>query len=151
MKSQNSFQNGNRPTIENSNQMLNKDGTINFNYYSRKSDIKHSNYQGDSKIDKLLTNQAGDQEEAGTNKLNFYYGKNSHRDNSERLTSTRQARTTHAMSGNIVSNFIKEGNANKLLEAKSVKNSIAVDSRYKFKKVDSAVQHKGKFLFPLYF
>ena len=99
--------------------MLNRDGTINFDYFSKKSKIQRSSYQNqkrqepDNNLENLLTNQNIEPEVK--QKLNYYYGKKSQRENSIRGTITKQAKLDHVGSGNIVSRFIMKGNANKLL------------------------------------
>lgn len=100
--------------------MINKDGTLNFNYFSKRSQIKQSTYQKDPKIDHLLTNQNIVESQTRKDGLNFYYGKRSQRsEKSIRGTVTIDARNTHAGSGNIVGKFMKEGNAHLLLDGRS--------------------------------
>lgn len=101
--------------------MINKDGTLNFEVFARKSQIKNSNYQKDPKLDILLTNQNIIESETKRDpnkdpQLNYYYGKNLQKsEKSLRGTVTREARTTHANDKNIVGKFIQGGNAQMLL------------------------------------
>jgi hypothetical protein len=106
--------------------MINKDGTLNFNYFSKKSQIKNSQYQREPKLENLLTNQnILESETKKETKLNFYYGKKIERsEKSIRGTITKDARTTHLGSGNIVGKFMKEGNANLLLDGISRERAV---------------------------
>lgn len=100
--------------------MINKDGTLNFHYFSKRSQMKQSTYQKDPKLENLLTNQNIVESETRKEGLNFYYGKRSQRsEKSIRGTVTVDARNTHAGSGNIVGKFMKEGNAHLLLEGRN--------------------------------
>lgn len=106
--------------------MINKDGTLNFHYFSKRSKIKESTYPNEIKVENIgtidqeieeseLQKQAPKQEQ-----LNFYYGQNQPRPGSPlRKTVTKEARTTHAGFGNIIGNFMREGNAQMLIQSKS--------------------------------
>ena len=117
--------------------MINKDGTLNFNYFSKKSQIKNSQYQKESKLENLLTNQNIVESETNKEtKLNFYYGKKLEKsERSLRGTITKDARTTHLGSGNIVGKFMKEGNAHLLLDGLAREKVVA--SRREERKEDS--------------
>lgn len=114
------------------NAMINKDGTLNFQIFSKRSQIKQSQYQNQPKLEQhLLTNQnIVESEMKKEPKLNFYYGKKAQKsETSIRGTITRDARTHHANSGNIVGKFMKEGNAHLLLNSRSKKGSRELMSR----------------------
>lgn len=108
--------------------MINKDGTLNFQIFSKRSQIKQSQYQNQPKLENLLTNQNIVESEMKKDpKLNFYYGKKIEKSEvSIRGTITKEARTNHTNSGNIVGKFIKKGNANLLLNSRS-KKSVGED------------------------
>lgn len=102
--------------LEESNHMLNKDGTINFEYYSKKSNYKHSSIQNDDNhLNKLLTNQ--NSEEQNKN-LNFYYGKtyNINQIPETKEENVKPIRKSHQNSQNILSGFIKDGNPGLLIK-----------------------------------
>jgi len=119
--------------------MINKDGTLNFNYFSKKSQIKNSQYQKEPKLENLLTNQniveSETKKETG---LNFYYGKKLQKsERSLRGTITKDARTTHVGSGNIVGKFMKLGNANLLLDGMSRERAVGSRKYDESRKEDS--------------
>lgn len=110
--------------------MINKDGTLNFHYFSKKSQIKQSTYAKDPRLENLLTNQGLVESQTKKEGLNFYYGKKSQRsERSLRGTVTVDARNTHAGSGNIVGKFMKEGNAHLLLEGRTRLRARELESR----------------------
>ena len=128
---QSQMSNKSQPQTEAGNAMINKDGTLNFQIFAKRSQIKQSQYQNQPKLENLLTNQnILEYEMKKEPKLNFYYGKKAQKsETSIRGTITRDARTTHANSGNIVGKFMKEGNAHLLLNTMSKKGSREVLSR----------------------
>lgn len=102
--------------MESSNHMLNKDGTINFEYYSKKSNYKHSSIQNDENhLNKLLTNQTPEEQNKN---LNFYYGKtyNINQIPETKEENVKPIRKSHQNSQNILSGFIKDGNPGLLIK-----------------------------------
>jgi hypothetical protein len=111
---------------ENGQMMINKDGTLNFNMFSKRSQFKESTYQNEPKVEQIYVNNEDIQESELQTKevpreskpLNFNYKYNSPNGSPVRKTVTKEARSKHAGYGNIVGNFMKGGNAQMLIQSK---------------------------------
>ena len=130
---------------EEGHMMINKDGTLNFQIFSKKSQMKQSTYQKDPKLEGLLTNQnIVESETKKEGALHFYYGKKVEKvekvqksEKSLRGTITKDVRMTHANSGNIVGKFMREGNAQKLLEGRREREMMSRGPVDSLRKEDS--------------
>lgn len=125
----------NNKILGDSQQMLNKDGTMNFENIIKRSNIKQSIIQNeDNNLNKLLTNQPSEEK---TKSLNFYYGKsyNTNQTHDNKEENIRPIRKSHKNSQNILSGFIKDGNPGLLIkEGSNMRLNSFQNNSYRSKK-----------------